>query len=351
MRINQHPHHAQAVFATVSSAPPAAAKQHDESATASTRAEEERDTVELTRPNVQAIAQLLNSDRNLQLPPLPAASSPSAHNAGPATNPDAEPAPPSAPILGDTQVAPSIPGDTGPTTTPATPSATSPIATTGAEATGVGKGEGTGALSGGTEDLSDDDQREVQELKNRDREVRAHEQAHIAAAGAHSRGGPSYEYQRGPDNRQYAVGGEVQIDTSAVSGDPEATIRKAQTVRRAANAPAEPSSQDRSVASAAAQMEAKARRELTQQQLQEMKGGGGEEGSGNVRAANDAGAAHKTSAVEQASASEEMSVADTGDSTASEIAANGPDLSATGATGKFVNQTSGDAGALFDLIA
>lgn len=66
----------------------------------------------------------------------------------------------------------------------------------------------------------------------RDREVRAHEQAHMAAAGAYSRGGP--------DNRQYAVGGEVQIDTSAVSGDPEATIRKAQTVRRAANAPATP---------------------------------------------------------------------------------------------------------------
>ncbi|MEE2874287.1 MAG: hypothetical protein VX893_15410 [Candidatus Latescibacterota bacterium] len=83
------------------------------------RAKEEHDTVELIRPNVQAIAQRLNSDRNLQLPPLPAAWSPSAHNAGPATNPDAEPVPPSAPILGDTQVEPSIPGDTGPTATPA----------------------------------------------------------------------------------------------------------------------------------------------------------------------------------------------------------------------------------------
>ena len=83
------------------------------------RAKEEHDTVELIRPNVQAIAQRLNSERNLQLPPLPAASSPSAHNAGPATNPDAEPVPPSAPILGDTQVEPSIPGDTGPTATPA----------------------------------------------------------------------------------------------------------------------------------------------------------------------------------------------------------------------------------------
>ncbi len=55
----------------------------------------------------------------------------------------------------------------------------------------------------------------------------------------------------------------MQIDSSAVSGDPEMTIRKAQTVRRAANAP-EPSSQDRSVASAAAQIEAKARQEMTQ---------------------------------------------------------------------------------------
>ncbi len=105
------------------------------------------------------------------------------------------------------------------------------------------------------------------------------------------------------------------------------------------------------MASAAAQMEAKVRRELTQQQLQEMKGGGGEEGSSNIRAANDAGAAHKTSAVEQASASEETSIADTDDSTASETAADGPGLSATGATGKFVSQTSDDAVALFDLIA
>lgn len=121
------------------------------------------------------------------------------------------------------------------------------------------------------ENLSEDEQREVQELKARDREVRAHEQAHLAAAGSYAIGGPTYEYDRGPDNRQYAIGGEVQIDTSPEK-DPEATIRKAQVVRRAAQAPAEPSSQDRSVASAAARMESQARQELAKQRQEESRG-------------------------------------------------------------------------------
>ncbi len=116
--------------------------------------------------------------------------------------------------------------------------------------------------------LTPDQQRRVTELKSRDREVRSHEQAHLAAAGPYARGGPSYEYSIGPDGRQYAVGGEVQIDVSPVAGDPEATIRKAQVVRAAASAPAEPSGQDRQVAAAAAQMEAKARAELQQQQTE-----------------------------------------------------------------------------------
>ena len=100
----------------------------------------------------------------------------------------------------------------------------------------------------GTEELTEEEQQRVQELKSRDREVRQHEQAHMAAAGGHARGGPSYEYTTGPDNRRYASGGEVSIDTSKVADDPGATIRKAQIIYRAAMAPAEPSSQDRSVA-------------------------------------------------------------------------------------------------------
>jgi len=67
----------------------------------------------------------------------------------------------------------------------------------------------------------------------------------------------------------YAVGGEVSLDTAPVSGDPEATIRKARVLMAAANAPADPSTQDRMVAAAAARLEAAALRELDQQRLKE----------------------------------------------------------------------------------
>jgi len=111
-------------------------------------------------------------------------------------------------------------------------------------------------------ELSDDEKAEVETLQARDREVRAHESAHKAAAGSYARGSAQFTFEDGPDGRRYAVGGEVSIDTSRVSGDPEATIRKAQTIRRAANAPAQPSGQDRSVAAQATQMESEARSEL-----------------------------------------------------------------------------------------
>ena len=123
----------------------------------------------------------------------------------------------------------------------------------------------------GEVELEDKEKQEVEELKRRDQEVRTHEQAHVAAGGQHVRGGISYEYQTGPDGKRYAVGGEVSIDTSP-ENSPEDTIRKAQTIRQAALAPAEPSGQDRRAAAAAAQMELKARQELMEAKLE-----GGEE--------------------------------------------------------------------------
>lgn len=119
-------------------------------------------------------------------------------------------------------------------------------------------------------ELSPEEEQQVSELKQRDQQVRAHEQAHVAAAGPHVRGGPTYDFQEGPDGKPYAVGGEVQIDTSPVEGDPEATIRKAQTVRAAALTPAEPSAQDRAVATAATQMEVQAQQELQSQSRQQL---------------------------------------------------------------------------------
>jgi hypothetical protein len=113
--------------------------------------------------------------------------------------------------------------------------------------------------------LSTQDIRQVQQLKRRDREVRSHELAHKAIAGQYARGAPSYDYRIGPDGRRYAVGGEVSIDISKAN-DPRETLRKAEVIRRAAMAPANPSMQDRQIAMQASAMATEARHEL---QLQE----------------------------------------------------------------------------------
>ena len=102
---------------------------------------------------------------------------------------------------------------------------------------------------------------QIKELKARDTEVRMHEQAHAAVGGQYA-GSPSYEYQRGPDGTNYAVGGEVPIDVGVINGDPQATIDKMQTVRAAALAPAEPSGADRAIAADATQKIAAAQAEL-----------------------------------------------------------------------------------------
>lgn len=116
---------------------------------------------------------------------------------------------------------------------------------------------------GAQEELTEEEQRALQELKRRDIEVRRHEQAHLAAGGQYVRGGANFSYTTGPDGRRYATGGEVSIDVSA-ERTPKATIRKMQIVRRAALAPAQPSPQDRQVAAQASQKEAEARRALAQ---------------------------------------------------------------------------------------
>ena len=115
--------------------------------------------------------------------------------------------------------------------------------------------------------LSDEEQAQVNKLKARDAEVRAHEQAHKAVGGQYA-GAISYEYQKGPDGRSYAVGGEVPIDASEVAGDPEATIEKMRIVKAAALAPAEPSGQDRKVAAMADAQMAKAQAELNTQRAE-----------------------------------------------------------------------------------
>ena len=116
-------------------------------------------------------------------------------------------------------------------------------------------------------ELTPEQEQEVRELKKQDREVRNHEQSHARAAGPYG-GQPQYQYVRGPDGKQYAVSGEVKIDTSE-EASPEATIRKMDIVIRAALAPADPSAQDRQVATEAKQKKAEAQAEIRAEKQEE----------------------------------------------------------------------------------
>ncbi|KAA0678062.1 putative metalloprotease CJM1_0395 family protein [Roseomonas genomospecies 6] len=128
--------------------------------------------------------------------------------------------------------------------------------------------------------LTEDQQRQVQELKRIDASVRQHEAAHQAAGGPHA-GGASFTFTRGPDGKNYATAGEVQVDVSA-ERDPESTIRKMETVKAAALAPSDPSSQDLRVAQQAdaAKMQAQqeSRRKGSQQGASGSGSAGGQDG-------------------------------------------------------------------------
>lgn len=115
--------------------------------------------------------------------------------------------------------------------------------------------------------LTPEQQRQVEKLQARDREVRAHEQAHMAAGRELITSGPQYEYSTGPDGKRYAVGGEVGIDTSPEK-KPEANIRKGERIQAAALAPAEPSQQDYSVAAKGSSLEEQGRSDKLQEEAQ-----------------------------------------------------------------------------------
>lgn len=109
---------------------------------------------------------------------------------------------------------------------------------------------------------------EVRNLKEQERDVRVHENAHKSAGGPHA-GSVSYTYTRGSDGKMYITGGEVSIDVSEES-TPAATIRKMEQVKAAALAPADPSSQDQSVAAKASIIAMRARSEESKLKEAEM---------------------------------------------------------------------------------
>ncbi len=125
----------------------------------------------------------------------------------------------------------------------------------------------TATKTGSSQNSSNDPalQREIARYQSTDARVRAHEAAHLAAAQGLAIGAASFGYETGPDGKRYAVSGDVSIDTSE-GRTPEETLARAQQIRRAALAPADPSAQDRAVAAMASQMAAEASLELSRAQ-------------------------------------------------------------------------------------
>lgn len=119
------------------------------------------------------------------------------------------------------------------------------------------------------QELTEEEQQKVKEMKERHEEVRVHENAHKSAGGQYA-AAPTYTYETGPDGKRYITDGEVSIDIGEEK-DPQATIEKMQIVKRAAMAPAEPSGQDRKVYQEANQKEAAARQELAEDKKEEAK--------------------------------------------------------------------------------
>lgn len=148
------------------------------------------------------------------------------------------------------------------------------LARFGPQPTKAGEGVLASTASRDAGELTPEQQQQINQLKQIDAKVRAHEQAHISAGADLIRGGPSFSYTTGPDNKRYAVSGEVSIDTTP-GRTPEETIPKAQHIRATALAPADPSPQDHSVAAQASELEGRARQELAARQFQEADGAGG----------------------------------------------------------------------------
>src|SRR3989339_7389 len=135
----------------------------------------------------------------------------------------------------------------------------------------------------------------IEELKEIDTKVRQHEMAHIAAGGKYITSGANFAYERGPNGKNYAVGGEVGIDTSPVPGDPEATIKKMRQVKNAALSPADPSTQDLKVAANAMSEVSKALSELIVSQAEDRAAANEEKAFGPLKKAVDS--YEKTSAL------------------------------------------------------
>ena len=170
------------------------------------------------------------------------------------------------------------------------PQATSNPSTTSSQSSS--SAQQTTAAATTSKELTPEQQRQVADLKRIEANVIAHEQAHMAVGRDLVTSGPSYSYTYGPDGKPYAIGGEVNIDTSPEQ-KPEANISKGEHIVETALAPRDPSTQDYRVAAVGTQMADEGRVELAsersdsaQQKLEQTYGAqnGSKSGTVNVLA-------------------------------------------------------------------
>ncbi len=130
------------------------------------------------------------------------------------------------------------------------------------------RGTGTGGVSsdriGFSRELTSEQRKLVERLRQIDAQVREHEAAHLRNGSGVVTSGASFSYTYGPDGKTYAVGGEVGIDTSP-ERQPEANIDKGRAIQTTALAPRDPSPQDFRVASVGGQLESRGRSDLAEQ--------------------------------------------------------------------------------------
>lgn len=113
--------------------------------------------------------------------------------------------------------------------------------------------------------LTPEQQRQLEQLRQIERDVIAHEQAHMAVGRDLITGGPTYSYAVGPDGKRYINGGEVGIDTSP-EREPQANIEKGLHIQATALAPKDPSTQDYQVAAIGGRLESRGRTDLYRQE-------------------------------------------------------------------------------------
>jgi hypothetical protein len=124
----------------------------------------------------------------------------------------------------------------------------------------------TGTIFDATQ-LNAEQRRETQNLEQSGRQARAHERAQRAALESYT-SSVQLRYEPGPDGRRYLVEAEVPLDVTPVPGDPAATLRKMEAIRRATSS-GRPSSSARNAAAEAAQLAMRARAELAAERYAE----------------------------------------------------------------------------------